>query len=73
MNKASETKSAAARLEMAKQLDLQKKADAARRAERDEERELEAEKTARLRALRLTREAALREAVQRTARTKRGP
>ena len=63
MNKASEMKSAAARLEAEKEMDLRRKAEAARRAEKDEERQLEAAKMARLRALRLAREAALREAM----------
>ena len=67
MNKASELKSAAARLEAIRQLDLQKAADAARRAEQNEEREIEALKTARLRELRLAREAALREAACRAS------
>lgn len=64
MNKASEMKSAAARLEVEKEKDLRRKAEAARRAEKDEEHQLEAAKMARLRALRLAREAALREAMR---------
>jgi len=75
MNKSSELKSAAARLEAEKELDLQRKAAAARRAEIEEERQLEAAKMARLRELRLAREAALREVVSntRTIRMKKRP
>jgi hypothetical protein len=73
MNKASEMKSAAARAEVERQLLLQKKTEAAVRAERDEERQLETLKTERLRELRLAREAVLRGAVAntRTVRTKK--
>ncbi len=58
MNRLSEIKSAAARLEVEKRLDLQKNAEAAVKAEKDEERQLEALKMARLRALRLAKGAA---------------
>lgn len=75
MNKASEQKSAAARLEAEKELNLRKKAEAAIKAEKEEERRQESLKMARLRELRLARDAALREAVAntRTIRMKKRP
>ena len=64
MNKALELRSAVARQEAERRLNLEKSEKATILAEKEEEQQLRASKTARLRALRLAREAALREALE---------